>query len=186
MSDPTFRLQDVEIDRLNREDAPALANFYNGLSEASKRTFRPLGVVTTVAVCRDIACDNAPNVDKKFDLVVHDVDQIIGWGFLWHLWGDDALAETGDPRPMMLGLGITDAYQNHGLGSILMARLMAEARRRARRRALQGTSGASRVELTVVQDNGVAWRLYEKHGFVKVGVFVGEDGLPYFRMVAEF
>lgn len=182
MSDSAFRLQDIEIGRLNREDAPALAGFYNGLSEASKRTFRPLGVVTTVAVCRAIARDNAPDVDQKFDLVVHDADRIIGWGFLWHLQGEEMSAETGPPRPMMLGLGIADAYQNHGLGSTLMARLMAEARRRA----LQSASGVFQVELTVVQDNGVAWRLYKKHGFVKVGTFVGEDGLSYFRMVAEF
>jgi RimJ/RimL family protein N-acetyltransferase len=39
--------------------------------------------------------------------------------------------------------------------------------------------------LTVVTDNAVAWRLYEKNGFVKYDEFVGEDGLPYFKMIAE-
>jgi RimJ/RimL family protein N-acetyltransferase len=41
-----------------------------------------------------------------------------------------------------------------------------------------------KIHLTVVQDNVVAWKLYVKHGFVKTGSFTGEDGQPYFKMVA--
>lgn len=174
----------VAITRLVPDDASALASFYNGLSAASKRTFRPLGVTTAPEVCLDIARDNAPGVAKKFDLVVHYGGQIIGWGFLWRVKADGP-DESDPPFSLMLGLGIADAYQNHGLGSALMTRLMAEARRQASQEA----AVAPVVTLTVVQDNEVAWRLYEKHGFVKVGAFVGEDSggdaLPYFRMLAD-
>jgi ribosomal protein S18 acetylase RimI-like enzyme len=55
----------------------------------------------------------------------------------------------------------------------------------ARRQAFQEAAVDPVVTLTVVQDNEVAWQLYEKHGFVKVGAFVGEDDLPYFRMLAD-
>jgi ribosomal protein S18 acetylase RimI-like enzyme len=180
----------VTITHLTPKDAPALADFYNDLSAASKRTFRPLGETTTPEVCLDIARDNAPGVAKKFDLVVHYGGhhdsghyyggQIIGWGFLWRV-KTDAPDESAPPFSLMLGLGIADAYQNHGLGSTLMTRLMAEARRQA----FQEGAVAPVVTLTVVQDNEVAWQLYEKHGFVKVGAFVGEDDLPYFRMLAD-
>jgi hypothetical protein len=43
-------LKAIVLRRLAPGDAEALAAFYNGLREASKRTFRPLGVTTTVAV----------------------------------------------------------------------------------------------------------------------------------------
>lgn len=146
--------------RLTRNDAPGLAAFYNGLSAASKRTFRPLGETTDAAVCGRIAEDN--ETGGKYDLVSVDADAIVGWGFLWDL-------PTECP---MLGLGIADAHQGNGLGRALMDALLTEARR----------IGLRRVTLTVVQDNERAWGLYERRGFVRQEAFVADDGLPYYRM----
>jgi len=75
-----------------------------------------------------------------------------------------------------LGLAVADAFRGQGVGTALITRVLDVARER----------GLTRVCLTVVTDNEVAKRLYKKHGFVKYGEFVGEDGLPYFRMRVEF
>ena len=73
------------------------------------------------------------------------------------------------------GLAVADAQHGQGVGTCLITRVMAWAR----------DAGLPRVLLTVVQDNAVAWRLYENQGFVRYGDFVGDDGLPYYRMRAE-
>jgi ribosomal protein S18 acetylase RimI-like enzyme len=152
------------------EDARALAEFYNGLSEGSRTTFRPLGWTTTVEACARIVQGNlsgGSNADERgtrYDLVAVHRGRIVGWGFIWDL-------HTAEP---IFGLGIADAYQGRGLGAALMDRVMAAARR----------FGLGRVYLTVVQDNHVAWRLYERRGFVRYGEFVGDDELAYYRMVA--
>jgi hypothetical protein len=41
------------------------------------------------------------------------------------------------------------------------------------------------VHLTVVQDNLVAFRLYESRGFARYGELVGSDGLPYYQMAVD-
>jgi len=161
----------VVIRRLDLGDAPALVAFYNSLSRASKRTFRPLGPVTMLEKCENIVVDNVAVADTKFDLVaVQDGGaqgaRIVGWGFLWDLHTDEPV----------LGLAVADAFRGQGVGTALITRVLDVARER----------GLTRVCLTVVTDNEVAKRLYKKHGFVKYGEFVGEDGLPYFRMRVEF
>lgn len=153
------------IRQIKSGDENALVEFYNGLSESSKRTFRPIGVTTTSDVCKNIIQDNSPEIGKKFDLVALHDTQIIGWGFLWNI-------QSGEPT---FGLGVADDFQGQGLGSKLMDSVMEVARERRLKKVL----------LTAVQDNEVAWKLYEKRGFVKYGEFVGEDGLDYFRMAAE-
>ncbi len=155
----------MEIRRLTPQDAETLARFYNGLSEESKRTFRPLGPKTTPEICREVARANRPEADEKFDLIALAEGEIIGWCFLWDL---------KSPEPTF-GLAVADAYQGKGLGSTLMDRVMAEARAR----------GLATVILTVVTDNERAWRLYQKRGFVRYGTFLGDDGLWYYRMRAR-
>ena len=165
MNGQTPEIGAVIIRRIRWGDESALVEFYNGLSESSKRTFRPIGYTTTLNVCEDIIQDNKSEREKKFDLVALHETRIVGWCFLWNL-------ESGEPT---FGLGVADAYHGKGLGSKLMDSVMKTARER----------GLKKILLTVVQYNEVAWKLYEKRGFVKYGEFVGEDGLDYFRMVAE-
>jgi putative acetyltransferase len=160
-------LEQLTIRRLQAEDAWALAAFYNGLSERSRTTFRPLGWTTIVEVCAGIVEDNLPGSSQqatKYDLVAFHRGCIVGWSFIWDLYANEPT----------FGLGVADAYQGRGLGAALIDQVMAAARR----------LGLNRVYLTVVQKNHVAWELYERRGFVRYSEFVGKDGLAYYRMVA--
>lgn len=147
-------------------DAPALLAFYNGLSRASIRTFRPLRERTTLDVCEAIVRDNAAPRATRYDLAACRAGAIIGWAFLVGL----------DKAEPSLGLGIADAYHGQGWGRALLDRLLAWARERA----------LARVYLIAVKDNARAVHLYQSRGFVIYGEFFDErDQLPYLRMVAE-
>jgi RimJ/RimL family protein N-acetyltransferase len=162
---------EIIVRRLAATDAAALADFYNGLSAASKRTFRPIEVTTTVEVCAEIAACNAATPPTKYDLVAVRDGAIIGWCFLWGLNHDDPAKEP------IFGLAVADAYHGQGLGTALTARVMAWAQ----------AHDLTGVILTVVTDNAVAQQLYEKQGFVRYGEpFTGEDGLHYDRMRRRF
>ena len=163
VASPTFAIR-----RLRVEDADNLAHFYNRLSQSSKRTFRPSGPITITEKCVEIANANikfGATHSKKYDLVALYDEGVIGWGFLWDL-------DSGSPT---FGLAVADTYHHRGIGSLLISKIMEWAREIA----------LAEVQLTVVQDNEVAWRLYMAHGFVKTGSFTGDDGLPYFRMIAK-
>ena len=153
------------IRRLAPGDTNALMAFYNQLSAAAKRTFRPIGPVALPEVCAGIVAANNNGAGTKFDLIATANGRIVGWSFLWNL-------DTDEP---LLGLAVADAFHGQGIGTTLITRVMQTARE----------LHLPAVYLTVVTDNTVAWRLYEKYGFVKYGEFVGEDGLPYFKMKAE-
>lgn len=154
-----------EIRRLRPGDAGALCRFYNELSPASKGTFRPLGVCTTLDTCRDIARDNGGKHQTRFDLVALHSGAIVGWAFLWNLDSDEPT----------FGLAVADDYQGRGLGASLAREVMDAA----------AHLGLARVVLTVVKDNHRARRLYERLSFSVYGEFVHEeDGLTYLRMAA--
>jgi ribosomal protein S18 acetylase RimI-like enzyme len=155
----------VAFRRLQPGDAKALLAFYNNLSAASKRTFAPLGQTTTIEVCQNIVDDNTSGTGAGFSLVAVDGPGIVGWGFIYKL-------DINEPT---LGLAVADHYHGQGIGSTLIGDVLHIARER----------GLCQVALTVVQDNDVAWRLYEKYGFVRYGECTGQDGLRYFRMRKE-
>jgi ribosomal protein S18 acetylase RimI-like enzyme len=155
----------IEIRSLQPGDADALLAFYNGLSAASKRTFAPLGKTTTIEVCQNIVDDNTSAMGTGLSLVAVDGPDMVGWGFIYKL-------DIDEPT---LGLAVADRYHGQGIGSTLIDGVLLIAQER----------GLSQITLTVVQDNDVAWRLYEKRGFVRYGECTGQDGLPYFRMRKE-
>ena len=163
------QVSEWRIRRLQPGDAGALARFYNGLSEASRRTFRPLGWHTTEEACAEIVAAN--QAGTKHDLVAvprssPNADrEVAGWGFVWDLHSE---------KPNF-GLGIADAHQGQSLGGALMDRVLADVR----------ALGLKRVYLIVVQDNHVAYGLYQRRGFVRYGERVGDDGLAYYEMVNE-
>jgi ribosomal protein S18 acetylase RimI-like enzyme len=175
------RLSKWTIRRLAEGDAEALAGFYNGRSESSRRTFRPLGWWTTTAeacakVVRDnvlydnITCENVAHdaqlAAPKYDLVAWHLGQIVGWSFVWNV-------HSAEPT---FGLGVADAYHRKGLGSRLMDRVLEAAQ----------SLGLKKIYLTVVQDNRVAWQMYARRGFSRYGEFVDErDGLAYYRMAID-
>jgi ribosomal protein S18 acetylase RimI-like enzyme len=152
-----------ELRRATTGDAEALCAFYNELSAQSKRTFRPLGVTTSIGECRGVVLANESG--GKYDIVATRGGRIVGWGFLWHLRSEGPT----------LGLAVADAYQGQGIGSRLLDRTLLATRE----------LGLARVHLTVVQDNVVAWKLYQSRGFVRCGEFVDSDGLPYYSMVID-
>lgn len=163
MNRQTLDIDEVIIRRIKPGDEQALVDFYNVLSERSKRTFRPIGITTTLDVCESIVKDNRTEIDKKFDLVALHKAQIIGWSFLWNIDSDEPT----------FGLGVADDFQGKGLGGKLIDDIIEETRKRK----------IEEIFLTVVKYNHVALKLYESRGFIKYGEFVGDDGLAYWRMV---
>jgi len=159
-------LDQTTIRRLVPADAEALTAFYNGLSAASKRSFRPLDETTTRAICAGVAAGDGSKHPTKYDLIALEDDRIIGWGFLWELDAEDP-----DDGPVF-GLAVADAYHGQGLGSQLMSQVIAWA----------DAQSLPQVILIVVQDNAIAQHIYEQQGFVRYGECVGEDGLDYYRM----
>ena len=155
----------VVVRQIASADAHALADFYNGLTEGSKRTFHPLGMATTPEACDKIIGDNSAEGGTKLDLVAWDGDRMVGWGFLWSM----------DCEAPMFGLGVDDDHQGQGVGRMLMDEVLQHAAQR----------GICKVTLMVVQDNLIAQKMYERREFVRQEAFVGEDGLPYYRMVAD-
>ena len=150
---------------LAQNDAPALLAFYNGLSSASIRTFRPLGSKTSLSVCQQIVAENAAPSPSRFDLVACEQGAMVGWSFIERLAGDH-------PN---LGIAVADDRQGLGVGTALILQTLAGARRLA----------LTTLHLMVVQDNVRAIRWYERHGFVKCGEeFDAGDQLPYYHMVA--
>ena len=156
---------DIWIRQIRPDDAAALADFYNGLSAASIRTFRPIGTKATLEACTQIIEHNSPEIANRFDLVACDGPKIVGWGFLCDLHTD---------KPT-LGLGVADECQGQRLGRALMDAVLAYAVQQ----------GIPEVGLTVVCDNEKAQQMYERRGFVKTDRFIGDDGLSYYRMAAD-
>ncbi|OQA45759.1 MAG: Mycothiol acetyltransferase [Chloroflexi bacterium ADurb.Bin325] len=148
-------------------DAPALLAFYNGLSPASIRTFRPLGRSTTLDACKKIVLDTTAPAAARYDLGAWRGDALIGWGFVTGL-------DAGRPD---LGLAVADAWQGQGIGKALIDGVLAHVRAR----------GLPRAYLIAVKDNARAIGLYSSRGFVQYGEMIGDwDGLPYVQMVVEF
>ncbi|HEY3502203.1 MAG TPA: ribosomal protein S18-alanine N-acetyltransferase [Actinocatenispora sp.] len=74
--------------------------------------------------------------------------------------GYAGLAVTGPDEAWVQNIAVRRDRQHAGIGSALLTDLLAEATRR----------GATRVLLEVAVDNEPARRLYERYGFVPVGV----------------
>ncbi|MDX6738359.1 ribosomal protein S18-alanine N-acetyltransferase [Actinocorallia sp. A-T 12471] len=73
--------------------------------------------------------------------------------------GYAGLASAGDEGDVQT-IGVAAASQGHGLGAALLTELLTEAARR----------GCRRVFLEVRADNEPAQRLYDRFGFVRIGV----------------
>jgi RimJ/RimL family protein N-acetyltransferase len=149
--------------RLQAGDAVALQSFYNTLPPASRQLFRPGGWNQCLAQSREYCAGQAGG--SRYDLVLDTGRELVGWAFLM---GCD------QPRPT-LGIGLTEAICGQGWGRQLVEELLAEARRQ----------GKEAVELTVVQSNERARRLYERCGFVVTGTRRGGDEQEYLEMTRE-
>lgn len=151
---------------LDRSDAPELFAFYAALSSASLRTFRPLGLKTSLEACAQVVRDNFSAPPRRFDFVACEQGAIVGWSFVDQLTGE---------RPN-LGIGVADQLQGRGVGTALIERTLARARQ----------LGLATLYLMVVQDNRRAIEWYQHHGFETYGEEFDEgDQLPYFHMLAH-
>lgn len=83
-------------------------------------------------------------------VVLEREGEVVGYG------GLAAAADEGDIQT----IGVRLAHQGKGLGAVLLTELLEEAGRR----------GCRAVFLEVRADNEPAQRLYEKFGFVRIGV----------------
>lgn len=149
---------------LRADDGLGLQKFYNGTGQQVRYWFNPLGWNATLEQCEGV-CQEASRGDR-YDVVLDNGRQIVGWAFLMKL--DQPLA--------YLGIGITDAYCSKGLGKILMQALEDYAK----------SHGHEGMDLIVVQDNPRAKALYERFGFVVTEAFTAADGREFYRMVAKF
>jgi len=131
----------LTVRRLRRGDGPALQAFDAGLSEQTRSVFLPHAYDDdTVA---EYIGRSEQNVDRTYIALAGD--RIVAYFFLW---------EIGRPNAI-LGIGITDAYQNQGLGTQMVQILLEDAK----------ALGLQGIELTTVPDNVRAFHLYEKVGF---------------------
>lgn len=156
----------VSLRQLQAGDAPALLGFYNGLSSATLRTFRPLREKTTLAVCEEISAANQMPLGSRLDWVAWHASAIVGWVFVYKL-------DSAQPE---LGLGVADAFQGQGLGRVLLDQMVQIAIQRA----------VATVYLIVVNDNQRAIQLYRSRGFVTYDEQFDEvDQLTYLSMKKE-
>jgi ribosomal protein S18 acetylase RimI-like enzyme len=127
---------------LREDDDDLLWRFFAALGEESRSHFRPHRFTPEGAaeVVREAA-----DPRRIHFLVLAAPDEPAGYGFLWGL-----------DRPFpSLGIAVADAWQNRGVGKLLMGFLVEVAQR----------LGRDGVVLTVDEDNPRAIRVYEETGF---------------------
>ena len=88
--------------------------------------------------------------DSRTYLVAVDDDEVVGYAGLC-VYADASYIQT---------IGVTGSHQRAGIGTALLAALLRDADER----------GAAHVDLEVRAGNDPAVRLYERHGFVQLGV----------------
>ncbi|MBU0606483.1 MAG: GNAT family N-acetyltransferase, partial [Armatimonadetes bacterium] len=148
------------IREVTADDGPALQRFFNSLDTETRRLFRPAGWNMGLRQCTAICHGHVAG--ERYDIVLEDRGRIVGWSFL-----------QGLERPApSFGIGLAEAYCGQGYGRKLMGEVIAWARR----------EGREEIELTVVQTNERAWKLYESFGFVRTGMWQGSDGQDYYEM----
>lgn len=164
-----------------REDAEKLGSYFEGLSEATRRLYAPHAFTREEArrLCEtldygqimrfiveldsDAADDHAHgHGDEKRDIVAY---AILGMGFLKH---DEAHYmsygfDLDNSLVCTLAPSVGDAWQNNGLGSAMIDKIIAVARQLGMRWIVLWGGTQAR--------NRRAIHFYEKFGFRKVGEF---------------
>lgn len=165
-------------------DGEKLTRFLAALSPESRRlsTFASYDRATAQELCDAIA-----RYDKlRFAVVETSATEqpIVGlMEFSFDLTSGDILRYANHAYPLnpasdcRFGPTLADAWQNRGVGSLLLPPLWDIARR----------FGRSRVILWggVLADNSRAIRFYEKNGFAHVGNFANGDGLACCDMIID-
>lgn len=146
----------VRFHCLRATDADLLYTFFQMIGPQTRAWFRP-HTPWTRAVAQDLAA-KAEDPDYIRFLVLAKKDgkeEPAGYGFLENLQS---------PRPV-LGIAVADAYQDCGLGQVIMQHLKVVARQLGKRRII----------LTVDGDNLRAQHVYEKMGFTVTRLMPGSS-----------
>lgn len=147
----------VQHDRLSAirhasfQDAHALWLLVRSLSRQSR--FLRLSPAEEQMTASDFAAKLADDLGARHVLTLITERERKVVGYL------RAQLDTSGQNAQRVSLGVLAAFQDLGLGGLLMARL----------EAWSSTHGATRVELTVMLDNVRARSMYERRGYCPVG-----------------
>jgi len=139
-------------------------------ADDKERLFRMFSLMSEKALEWSMAPYTMDNVERWINnlptliaLVAENQDRIIGWASI-HKFPHPRRKGLGD-----LGIYLHQDFHNVGLGTAMTERLLQLAK----------NEKMHRIELTVVGENKIALRLYEKFGFQIEGVskdaFYGQD-----------
>lgn len=145
MASAPFRGDDLTFRSREAQDDCGLLELFN-----EERFLHDASAREPFASCEDmrIWLDGVAAA-QKFEIVAVLQGEIVGFGGLYTL-GD------GQSHLGWLMLGVREAFQGRGIGSILLHMLVATA---------QVFVGLQRIQLTVFSDNEAAMGLYKKFGF---------------------
>ena len=141
---------EIDIRRSGPADVPGLRACLDGV--ARERRFLSMLEAPSVADVGEFA--GSPDVAQ---VVAVDAGTIVGWADVRRL------RPPGFTHRGQLGMGIAASHRGRGIGSRLLAAVI----------ALCPSLGVTRLELTVFGSNAAARRLYERHGFVVEGELPG-------------
>ena len=159
---------------LEAGDAEALGDFFVGLSEATLALYapHPFDRATAQELCGNIR--NTETTRMIATVGEGGAERIIAYFILvWSaLPGEltryaDVGIDLASREGCTLAPCVADAYQDQGVGSVLMAHVIPLARRLGFKSIV--LFGGTR------EANVRAIHFYEKHGFRKVGEFIGES-----------
>lgn len=148
------------VRNLRSTDEHVLLAFRHELSVRSRELFCPypwdggekLAHAFTVAA-------QASENRRDFSCLMLVGDRPIGHFFLWQA-GTSATPQTQSTRIPELGIGISDAFQQRGLGRLAVNIMQAVAQ----------DLGCDAIELTTATDNSGGWHTYLKAGFAFTGM----------------
>jgi len=159
--------EEILLRPLQGDDAAALGDYFLGLLEATRRLYspHPFDRETAEKLCTEIDPNRALTM-----IATRNTGEVIGYFII--AWG----AREGEMKryagygialdlatTCSLAPSVADAYQNQGLGSLMMQHVASVVRRMGLERMI--LSGGTQC------GNVRAIHFYEKHGFVKVGQF---------------
>ena len=169
---------------LEKGDSAILGAYFLGLSEDTKRRYgpHPFDQATADQFCANI--QDGDTIRMLATIPQGEQEQVLAY-FIFVLGTGEAegkryaaLGIALDPAlDCTLAPSVADAYQNTGLGSLLMRQVKEIASALGRRwMVLMGG---------VFVTNERAVHFYEKHGFRKVGGFENSPGLHSYDMILE-
>jgi acetyltransferase len=164
----------VSIRPIRPEDEPALVAFHQTLSErsVSLRYYEPLALEQRVAHER-LQRIAFTDYDREIALVAVVRERLVGVARLSRIRG--GIAASGEDTDAQFTLLVSDEFQNQGIGTILLERLVQTAQ----------SEGLKRIHAEVLAENLPMRRVCENVGFEADPVTVGTPKLTFTRVLAQ-